>query len=184
MRVRALVSLVPLSEDLPEEEKKVLRQELESITEHDLQDYVVESKEDLHDLADAAIAAKTATATDDEDKDNSIELLLENKLKERGVQLKTELSFFNQELVNEAIKHNLNDKEITRRIRRYDIRRLNETQKRGIVNYIFARHDSIEDPKYIPTESDIQFIKELERDIIEGRKNIEEMEDDLRKLDD
>jgi hypothetical protein len=86
--------------------------------------------------------------------------------------------------VKEAIKHNLNDKEIVRRRRRYIISRLNEAQKRQVMTYIFARRDLIEDPKYTPEESDIEFLKESERDIIEGRKNMQKAEDDLRKLDD
>jgi hypothetical protein len=53
-----------------------------------------------------------------------------------------------------------------------------------VVTYIFARRDLIEDPKYTPTESDIEFLKESERDIIKGRKEIREMEDDLLKFDD
>jgi hypothetical protein len=85
------ISLIPLNEHLNEEEKKGLRQELENITEQDLQDFVAESKEELHDLAAAARAAKRAHT---DDKDKSTDLLLENELKERGVQLKTELSIF------------------------------------------------------------------------------------------
>jgi hypothetical protein len=93
-------AVFPISDDLNEEEKEILRQELEDITEEDLQDFVAESKEELHDLAASARAATRATTTDDnhEDKDNSIELLLENTLEKRGMQLKTELSFFDQEL--------------------------------------------------------------------------------------
>jgi len=178
-------AVFPISDDLKEQEKEILRQELENITEQDLQDLVAESKEEQHDLAAAARAAKRATAVDnDEDKDNLTELLLKNTLKKRGMQLKTELSFFDQELVKEAIKHNLNYKEIVRRRQRNTISRLNEAQKRLVITYMIARPGLIEDPKYTPEESDIEFLKELERDIIEGRKNIQKMEDDLRKPDD
>jgi hypothetical protein len=185
----------PLSDDLNEEEEEILLQELENITEQDLQDFIAESKEDVHDLAAAVRAAEeagvkrttttTATHDNDEVKDNSIELLLQNViLKKREIQLEMELSLFYQELVKEALKHNLNDKEIVSRTRRYTISRLNENQKRQAVDYIFARHDLIEDPKYTPEESDIEFLKESERDIIKGRKGIRKMEEDLRKLDD
>ena len=86
--------------------------------------------------------------------------------------------------MNEAIKHNLNGKEIIRRRLRHTINGLNVVQRRQVVTYIFARRDLIEDPKYTTQDSDIEFMKESERDIIEGRKNIKKMEDDLRKLDD
>ena len=89
-----------------------------------------------------------------------------------------------QELVKEVIKHNPSDKEIVRRIGRHRISRLNENHKSRVLNYIFARHDLLEDPKYTPEEGDMEFVKDLERDIIKSRKELTKMEEDLRKLDD
>ncbi len=179
------VSLVPLNDDLDDEEKKVLRHELENITEQDLLDQDTESNEELHDLLRLKQKLqRRATTNVDGDKDSSAKLLLQEELKERRIQSKTKLSFFDQELVKEAIKHNLDDKEIVRRILRLKISGLNDIQRRQVLIFIFARHDFLEDPKHTPEESDKKFLKEVEHDIIRGRKELAKMEDDLRKLDD
>jgi hypothetical protein len=192
------ISLVPLNEDLDDEEKEVLRQELESISEQDVLDYIADSKEEMDHLVqlkqkqqkrDSVVDDNEdkdnphSTSTEDKD-DNSTEILLEEEIRERGIQLKTELSFSEQELVEEAIKHNLSVKEIVRRKQKHSIDHLNENHRHSILIYIFARHDLLEDPKYTPEEGDLEFVKDLERDIIKRRKEITKMEDRLRRLDD